>query len=347
MKIAVIFGGKSTEHQVSVVSGTSVIANLNKEKYDIYPIYIDRNGLFYKYLVPVSQIKVLNIDDKITEIELIPNIVSYLKDIDVVFPVLHGQYGEDGTIQGMLKMLNKKYVGCHELSSSICMDKIYTKMLLRGNGFNLAKDIYLKKTSQGYSLIKDNWDMKLVTIEEIDKEIQTKLNYPVFIKPSKSGSSVGVTKVNDFNTLEYALETAFKYDEKVLIEEEIIGREVEVGIIGNEVLEVSRVGEVLAADDFYSYSSKYKNTYSKTVIPADIADNIAKEIQQLAKRAFRICDCTGLSRIDFFVNEDTHKIILNEINTLPGFTEISMYPQLIQDLGYSYSELLDKLIELA
>lgn len=347
IKLAILFGGKSTEHNISVVSATSVISFLDKSKYIIYPIYIDKNGKYYKYTKDINDIKVLKVDDEIPELEEIDNIFKYLDDIDLVFPVLHGLYGEDGTIQGMLELLGKKYVGCKVLASSICMDKVYAKIIFKTCGIDVAKSMYMKKYKDKYIYIDDNFNRIVLDKCEINNKIEEYLRYPVFIKPSNSGSSVGVSKVSNSKDLIKYLEKAFLYDDKVLIEEMIIGREVECAVIGNEEINVSYIGEVLPAGEFYSYESKYRNKESVTVIPADIDKELMDEIRSLAVKAYRACDCRGLSRVDFFIENNTNRIILNEINTLPGFTEISMYPKLMQHLGYSYSELLDKLIELS
>lgn len=346
-KIAVLFGGKSTEHDVSVVSGTSVISNMNKDKYEIFPIYIDEDGKYYKYTKNIEDIKILKIGEKITELEEINNINDYLKNVDIVFPVLHGKNGEDGTIQGLLELLGVPYVGCKVLSSSMCMDKVYTKVILDKAGIEQAKSMYIKKYNDKYIYVHNNFNELVLSGEELIGKVKEYLNFPVFIKPSNSGSSVGVNKaLNENDFIEY-LEYAFKYDSKVLIEEAINGREVECAVLGNEDLIVSNVGEVLAAGEFYSFDSKYKNSESVTVIPANLDNYVIDNIKELAKKAFKACDCAGLSRIDFFVENNTNRIILNEINTLPGFTEISMYPKLMDNIGISYSELIDKLIELA
>ena len=347
IKLAVLFGGKSTEHNISVVSGTSVITNLDKSKYEIYPVYISRDGKFYKYTKSIDDIKVLSIDDKLEEIEIIDNIFDYLKDIDVVFPVLHGLYGEDGTIQGMLELMGKKYVGCGVLSSSVCMDKVYTKVLFRTCGIETAKSMYIKKCGDKYIYIDDNFNMITLCKEKLQNKVEYYLHYPVFIKPSNSGSSVGVGKAFNKEELINYIEDAFKYDDKVLIEETIIGREVECAVLGNENPIASYVGEVFSAGDFYSYESKYKNKESVTVIPANLNECIMEKIRNTAIKAYLACDCRGLSRVDFFIEEGTDRIILNEINTIPGFTEISMYPKLMEHYGYSYLELLDQLIRLA
>lgn len=347
IKLAVMFGGRSTEHNVSVVSGTSIINNLDKEKYEIYPIYIDLDGKFYKYTKDIEDIKPLKIDEEIKDIELIDNIFKYLEDIDIVFPVLHGLYGEDGTVQGMLELMGKKYVGCKVLASSLCMDKVYAKVLFKNSGINVAKSMYIKKSEDNYTYIDDNFNRIILDKTELQNKVNEYLKYPVFIKPSNSGSSVGVNKASNEEELIKYLEEAFTYDSKVLIEESIIGREVECAVLGNDKPVASYIGEVLSAGEFYSYDSKYKNKESVTVIPADIEDSLIEEIRTTAIKAYLDCDCRGLSRVDFFIEKDTNRIILNEINTMPGFTEISMYPKLMEHLGYNYTELLDKLIELA
>ncbi|MBE6157063.1 MAG: D-alanine--D-alanine ligase [Firmicutes bacterium] len=346
MKLAVIFGGKSTEHNISIVSATSIISNLDKGKYKIFPIYISRKGLFYKYTKSIEEIKVLQIDEEIDDIELIDNIFDYLKNIDVVFPVLHGLNGEDGTIQGFLEMLGKPYVGCKVLASSLCMDKVYTKRILNSCGIEQAKSIYLKKHNNKYLYLDDYFNTIYLTKNELIEKVSNHLKFPVFIKPSNSGSSVGVHKSFNQNDFIDYLEDAFKYDSKVLIEEFISGREVECAILGNNNLIVSTVGEIVSGDEFYSYDSKYKSEKSYTMVPAKLDENIIQNIQNIAKKAYVACDCKGLSRVDFFVEKSTNRIILNEINTMPGFTEISMYPQLIEHLGISYSKLLDYLINL-
>ena len=345
--IAILFGGKSTEHDISIISGTSIIYNLDKNKYNIYPIYIDKEGNYYKYTKNIKEIIPLSLGDTPKELEPIKNIFKYLEKIDIVFPVLHGLYGEDGTIQGMLELLGKKYVGCKVLASSLCMDKVYAKIILRAAGIEVAKSMYIQKEGNDYIYIDNNFNRIILDNIALEKEVEDFLKYPVFIKPSNQGSSVGVTKVISKNKLIPAIEAALKYDTKILIEETIIGREVECAVLGNNNPIASYVGEVLSAEEFYSFDSKYKNKESKVVIPSDIDSNIMDKIRLLAVKAYTACDCRGLSRVDFFLEDKTNRIILNEINTLPGFTEISMYPKLMEHLGYKYSELLDKLISLA
>lgn len=326
MKVAIIYGGMSTEHEISKISGKNVINNLDSKKYDIYPIFMEKDGTFNMKGKPVK------------------NIVETLKKMDVVFPVLHGLYGEDGTIQGMLEILKIPYVGCHVLSSSVCMDKVYTKSVLEKANINQAKYIYIKDEN---TYVNDEFDEIEIQNDEIINLVEEKLKFPVFVKPSNSGSSVGVTKAENGPELIKAIQKASIYDKKVLIEEAIVGKELECAVLGNKEAEASTVGEILPAEEFYSYDAKYNNKESKTKIPADLSEEKINEIRRIAIKAFKATDCTGLARVDFFVQEKTQKIYLNEINTMPGFTEISMYPKLWEYDGIKYSELLDKLINLA
>ena len=346
-KIAVVFGGMSTEHDVSIVSGTSVLKNLNKEKYDIFPIYIDREGNWFKYTKPVNQIEVLNVGDKIEELDKIEEPMEYLKNIDVVFPVLHGLYGEDGTIQGMLELLNKKYVGCKVLASSVCMDKVYAKVIFDKAKINQAKYIYIRKAGERYIYIDNEFNEEIHSLEEIADIVSEKIGFPVFIKPSNSGSSVGINKSHNIEELKEHIKYASQFDKKILIEENICGREVECAVLGNEEVKASCVGEILPAEEFYTFDAKYKNAESRVVIPADLPEGISNEIRSTAIKAFKAVDGKGLSRVDFFVENGTNRIIINEINTLPGFTQISMYPKLWKEAGIKYSDLLDELIKLA
>lgn len=336
LKLGVIYGGMSTENKVSCVSGASVIKNLNKEKYDITPIYIDENGNWF-------EVKNLDKNEKIE----IDNVMKFLKKFDVVFPVLHGLYGEDGTIQGIFELLKIPYVGCGVLASSVGMDKVYTKIIFDKAEINQTKYVYIRKYEDKYIYIDNNFNEKVLGLKDIEKIVIEKLKYPMFIKPSNSGSSVGISKTNNQEELENAIIEASKFDKKILIEEGIDGREVECAVLGNEEIKSSCVGEIKAADEFYSYDAKYKNQESKTLIPANISEEKSKEIQKLAIKAFKAIDGKGLSRVDFFIEKDTEKVYINEINTLPGFTSISMYPKLFEQVGVGYTELLDKLIDLA
>ena len=347
LKLGVIFGGMSTEHDVSITSGTSVIKNLDKDKYEIYPIYIDKEGKWYEYSKNIDEIDILQVGEEIEEKILIANPIEYLQECDVIFPVLHGLYGEDGTIQGMLELLKIPYIGCKVLGSSICMDKAYAKIIFDKAGINQAKYMYVKKEKENFVYIDKQFDEKQCDLEEIAEITEKELDYPVFVKPSNSGSSVGIKKAHNKEELIEAIKYAGNFDSKILIEQNIEGREVECAVLGNDDVKASCVGEILPAEDFYTFGAKYKNAESRVVIPAEIPENISEEIRKTAIKAFKSTDCKGLSRVDFFIENNTNKVIINEINTLPGFTQISMYPKLWESMGLSYTKLLDKLVELA
>lgn len=329
IKLGIVYGGVSTEHDISVMSAKSVIENLDKEKYEIHEIYINKYGKWYEV-----------IDD---EKEEIYNLIWTLKKLDVVFPVLHGLGGEDGTIQGMLEMLQVPYVGCKVLASSVGMDKVYAKIIFEKAGIPEAPYVYIKKKENGYIIVNENFEEEEFKVESITK----KLNYPMFVKPSNSGSSVGVKKATNNEELKMAIENAGQYDNKILIEQGINAREVECAILDGTEVRASTVGEIISAEEFYSFDAKYNIPESKTIIPADISKEQIEQIQKLAIRAFKAIDGSGLARVDFFIEKDTNKIYINEINTMPGFTKISMYPKLFEAVGIKYSELLDKLIENA
>jgi len=330
LKLGLIYGGVSTEHEVSIKSYTAIKSNLDNNKYEVYDIYIDKDGVWY------------NRDNCVIE-----NIISYLKDLDVIFPILHGKYGEDGSTQGLLEITGVPYVGCGVLSSSIGMDKVYSKIVFDKTMIKQSKYIYLKKIKDEYIVVNDSFDEKLVSFDDIYEMVQDKLSFPVFIKPSNSGSSVGINKANNREELIRYIEYASLYDNKILIEEAINGHEVECAVLGNDAPTSSIVGEILPGDTFYSYDAKYNNVLSKTLIPANISDKMKEKVREYAIKAYKALDCRGLSRVDFFVDEENELVYINEINTMPGFTEISMYPKLWESSGISYSELLDHLIESA
>lgn len=347
IKLGVIFGGISTEHDVSVVSGTSVIENLDKTKYEIFPIYISKDGKWNKYTKEIREIKTVELSQEIKDIEKIQDVLEYLKQLDVIFPVLHGIGGEDGTIQGIFELINIPYVGCGVLASSVGMDKVYTKVILEKAGINQAPYEYVRKYKEQYIYIDKEFNEKTCTIEEICNLVDNSLKYPMFIKPSNSGSSVGINKAKNTQELEQAIEYASKFDNKILIEQGIDAREIECAVLGNEEVIASCVGEILPAEEFYSFDAKYNNQESKTMIPAQIDEEVQDELRTLAIKAFKAIDGKGLSRVDFFVENKTGKIYINEINTLPGFTKISMYPKLFEQVGIPYKELLDKLIRVS
>lgn len=334
-KIAILFGGQSTEHEVSRVSAASVLKNIDQAKYEIYPIGITKDGKWFGY-----NGKVENIENGLwekDEEQKTPNGQNILfnKEVEVVFPVMHGLYGEDGTIQGLCKLLNIPFVGPGVLSSALCMDKVYTKYVLENFGVKQAEYVVVNKF--GY-----NKDKK-----KFIKDIEDHLGYAVFIKPSNSGSSVGITKAHNREELIKGLEEALKYDRKVLVERAINAREVEVAVLGNDEPKAAVPGEIIPAKEFYDYEAKYQNEASKLLIPAALNEDGLENIKKLAIDIYKMLDCQGMSRVDFLVDKDTEEVYLNEINTLPGFTSISMYPKLWKASGKEYSKLIDELIELA
>ena len=343
-KLGVVFGGMSTENEVSVVSAESILNNLDRERYEVFPIYIDKKGNWFKYIENGQK---REFGAKVENKEKIDNLFQYLKGLDVVFPVLHGLYGEDGTIQGLFELLKIPYVGCKVLASSVGMDKVYTKIIFDKASLIQTPYEYVRKYKDNYIYIDKNFNENILSLNEVAEKISKNLKFPMFVKPSNSGSSVGVKKVESLEELKEAIEYAATFDKKVLVEQGVNGREIECAVLGNEDVIASCVGEIKAADEFYSYDAKYKNEESKTKIPANISEELSNEIRNEAIKAFKSIDGKGLSRVDFFIEDGTNKIYINEINTMPGFTSISMYPKMFEASGLPYKELLTKLIELA
>ena len=344
INLGIVFGGMSTEHEVSIMSGISVIENLDKSKYNIYNIYINKIGEWYEYNYTGKDLK---LGEEIKNITLIENPYNYIKQFDCIFPVLHGAYGEDGAIQGLFELSKIPYVGCGVLSSSVGMDKVYTKMIFEKANIKQTKHITVIKEGSDYILLDDKLNHCKKKIEEICDVIEKEINYPAFIKPSNSGSSIGVNKAKSKKDLIQFIDYASKFDQKVIIEKGINGREIECSILGHRDVEASVVGEIKLGDEFYSYNDKYVDGKSIPVIPAQIAEEKANEIRKIAMKAFKAIDGKGFSRVDFFLENETEEIYLNEINTIPGFTTISMYPKLWEASGLSYSKLLEKLIDIA
>ncbi len=356
-RVAIIFGGQSSEHEVSRVSAQSVIENIDKQKYEVETIGITKNGQWLKYDGPVDKIgsgeweavaqkKLLlnkpsenNTDSEITTVNSARKIIAgnQKAPIDVVFPVLHGCNGEDGTIQGLFELAGIPYVGCGVLGAAVGMDKAYSKIIFEKEGL-----------PQGDYLV---FNRKQVNnrMDDVVAQVEGRLTYPCFVKPSNAGSSVGVNKASDRESLEEALIIAAKNDRRILVEEFIDGREIECAVLGNDDPVASTVGEVVPYNEFYDYEAKYQvGDSSKVVIPAEnLPEETVAKIREYAVRAFKCLDCAGLSRVDFFVQKKTGEIYINEINTLPGFTQISMYPKLWAASGIPYPELIDKLINLA
>lgn len=348
LKIAVLFGGESSEHEVSLVSAYSVLNNIPKDKYDVMCIGITKKGHWMYYPGEYEDIKTgkwENNPDNCTAV-ISPDTVGkgvlllgaeekcYLRKIDAVFPVLHGRFGEDGTVQGLCALAGIPCVGCDMTSSASCMDKSITHMILDAAGIRTAPFCAVTRP-----MLRD--------IEGMCDGIESKLGgYPMFVKPACAGSSVGVSRAVNRDELKKGLKIAFAHGEKVVVETEIIGKEVECAVLGNGTELIASIpGQITPAEEFYDYDAKYKLGTSVLDIPAKISPEMTEELREAAKRAYIAMGCSGFSRVDFFVTESG--LVLNEINTIPGFTPISMYPKLMENMGIGYSELLDRLIELA
>lgn len=347
IKVGILFGGKSVEHEVSLQSAKNVFEAINKDKYDVVLIGIDKLGNWQindqaNYLSNENDPKLIKLNNSTERLSLVPgketnqlvNITGNkdIGNIDVIFPVIHGTTGEDGILQGFLKLANIPFVGPSVLGSAICMDKDVAKRLMRDANIPTSKFITFTRNQ----------------IKNIDFEnVVSELGLPIFIKPANSGSSVGVHKVKSKEEFETALKDAFKYDTKLLIEEYIKGREIECSVMGNQEPIVSVAGEIVAQHEFYSYDAKYIDENGAfTRIPANIDTEVLKKIQGYAIQVFKALCCEGMARIDFFLTDD-NKIYINELNTIPGFTRISMYPKLWEASGIAYTDLIDRLIQYA
>lgn len=346
--ILLIFGGKSTEYEVSLCSAASVLRNIPKERYNVLKLGITSDGRWLFFDGDIEDIEnnswhesenstpaIISPDAKEQELILLQgDKVSRLK-YDVIFPVLHGKYGEDGIIQGLFELADKPYVGCDLISSAICMDKIFTNTLADALNIRQARWI-------------DVWDCDyLAAPEKFEEKVASYIGFPCFVKPANTGSSVGISKVKNSEELPAAIKDALIHDRKILVEEGINGYEVECAVLGNDEPIASVVGQIIPSNEFYDYEAKYINNTSELIIPAKISKENTAEVQESSVKIFHAMGCSGLSRVDFFVGRQDGLVYFNEINTLPGFTAISMYPKLFEHLGISYSELLDRLIVLA
>ena len=344
--IVLIFGGRSGEHEVSVNSANSIYKAVDRDRYNVVSIGINKDGQWFWGISPENvlnsgfpspaQAKQVTLVIDPTNPHFIALDGSSLPNqgqFDLIFPVLHGTYGEDGTLQGLLEMANVPYVGSGVLGSSLGMDKDRMKAVFSEKNLPLARY---------HTVLRSELINRTNTIV---KDIEEKIGYPCFVKPANLGSSVGISKAHNQEALLQALNIAMKYDRKIVIEENINGREIEVSVLGNDSPEASLPGEILPAEEFYTYEAKYSNIGSSLVIPANIEESVTKRLRAMAVQAFQAVEASGLSRVDFFVTNQ-NEIYINEINTLPGFTEISMYPKLWEATGISYSKLIDRLISL-
>lgn len=343
--VALLFGGRSAEHQISLQSTRNIYSAIDKEKYKVVFIGIDKNGGWY--LVSAQEFEQYcntPTDDFLSangiQIVMIPGarlnslkMTSFQKSvgkIDIVFPVLHGSYGEDGTVQGMLRMLDLPFVGADVLGSAIGMDKDVSKRLLQQAGIPVAKFLAFRKS--------DKYNFS---------EISTLLGVPFFVKPANLGSSIGIHKIHNEKEFKSSVQDAFRYDNKIIFEEYIRGREIECSVLGLDDARSSEPGEIKAAHEFYDYSAKYEDQKgAELVIPADLSPQVNKEIKDLAVRVFNVLECEGMARVDFFVTEND-EVVVNELNSIPGFTRISMYPKLWEHSGLTYPDLVNKLLDLS
>ncbi|QEI09020.1 D-alanine--D-alanine ligase [Pigmentiphaga aceris] len=347
LRAGIIFGGKSAEHEVSLQSAKNIVDAIDKNKFDVTLLGIDKQGQWHvsdvsNYLHNANDPARIALHHSRQHVALIPGQTqqqliqsrdaSALAQLDVVFPIVHGTLGEDGSLQGMLRMADIPFVGSSVLGSAVSMDKDVTKRLLRDAGLKVAPFVTVTRST------RNKHDFATVT---------AKLGLPLFIKPANQGSSVGVSKARTEDEFNQALALAFDYDHKVLVESAIVGREIECAILGNEHPRASVCGEIVVSDDFYSYDTKYINEQGAVVkAPADLSDEINERIRAIAIQAFQALDCCGMARVDVFLTPDGD-VIINEVNTLPGFTNISMYPKLWEASGLGYTDLITTLIELA
>ena len=323
-RIAVVYGSKSGEHEVSLVSASNVIDALDKEKYEVIRVFISKELEWF-------------LDPKGDQSLLAPyNPMDLKKDADFVLPILHGPNGEDGTIQGLLELLNIPYGGCSVVGCATAMDKIVAKEIFENAG--------LKQTPYVALTAADLEDASRRS--EVYRQIKSKLKLPYFVKPANMGSSVGITKVKGIEDLDEALDIAAHYDSRLVVEQGVNCRELELAAMGNDEVEVSCAGEIITGADFYTYDDKYIDGVSRTEIPAKISEEQMIKIKELAKIAYKSLGCCGFARVDFMLDKDTDEILINEINAIPGFTNISMFPKLFMHEGYTYGEIIEKIIKL-
>jgi D-alanine-D-alanine ligase len=340
LRLGVVFGGRSVEHEVSVVSAMDVVAQADPDRFDVIPFGVTRDG---RWLTPDETREQLarpdepfrkRLDADVPQLPERRDVLGELRHVDVVFPLVHGVNGEDGTLQGMLEMFGLAYCGCGVAASAIGMDKALQKKIFAAAGIAVARYLTVRQA---------DWDEGG---DEIARGVERDLGYPAFVKPSNGGSSVGVSKVRSREDLGAAMRTAFALDRKAVIEESVRGREVECGVLGNDDPQASPVGEVVPGGEFYDYTAKYLDESARLIAPAELRDAERNAVRETAIRAFRAIDGSGFARVDFFLTEE-RGAVLNEVNTIPGFTPISMFPRLWQLAGMTYRELISRIVDLA
>ncbi len=354
IRVGVLFGGQSSEHEVSLASARSVMSALDPEKYEVVPIGITKRGAWLTSGDAMSRLRAgdAGIGADATPASLVPDLANegraeivqvsqgnaeaqVSQPLDVIFPVLHGPYGEDGTVQGMFQVANIPFVGAEVLGSAVGMDKDMMKKAFRDAGLQVVPYVCVTRRE---------WERDPAAVQTLAEQ---RLQYPMFAKPANMGSSVGIGKIHGPEEFAAAVTQAARYDRRIVIEQGVDAREFEVAVLGNDEPEASVVGEIVPGNEFYDYRAKYVDDNSELIIPARIPEYISQKIRDYAIRAFRAIDASGMSRVDFFVSRDLSQVWVNEINTIPGFTRISMYPKLWEATGLPYSSLLDRLIELA
>ena len=360
IRIGVLFGGQSGEHEVSITSARAVIAALDREKYDVVPIGITKQGRWLAGGDPLAALEAAadpkllpggpresspgdhdqGVEEVPSPVSLVPTVsaqqpIAHISPLDVIFPILHGPMGEDGTVQGLMELAGVPYVGCGVLASAVGLDKAMMKAAFAAAGLPLLPWLLVRRA---------DWEREG---EHTIAQIEARLGYPMFVKPANMGSSVGITKVSDRASLERGIAEAARYDRRIVVEQGINAREIEVSILGNDEVIASVPGEVVPSNEWYDYQAKYLGGESRILIPAPIAPALAEQVREMATRAFKAIDGAGLARVDFLLDRETETLHLNEVNTMPGFTSVSMYAKMWDATGLSYSELLDRLIELA
>ncbi len=333
-KVALLFGGRSAEHEISLLSAASIYKNLNTKKFEIISIYINKKGNWKVVESPLLSPEALNTGSFSSFLPWDKKASSSDVKADVYFPVLHGPYGEDGTLQGLLEMADVPFAGASVLDSAVGMDKAVSKIILKAKNLPVVEHL---------TFLEKEWRESK---DSVLSEIREKLPLPRFVKPACLGSSVGISKVSNETETSAALNEAFRYDRKILVEEGILGRELECSVLGNENPEASLPGEIIPFREFYDYQDKYIEGKTRFGIPAKLTPSQTEEIRSLSVEAFKALSCSGMARVDFLMDGATEKIYVSEINTIPGFTEISMYPKLWEVSGLSFPHLLEKLIEL-
>ena len=339
LRVGILFGGRSAEHEVSVVSAQGVMGSIDRERFQVVPLGVTRDGSWLTpeetqaALAAINAERLASLTSSSASGGIRPQAMAALRELDVVFPLVHGTFGEDGSLQGLLEMLDIAYVGAGVAGSAVGMDKALQQMILRQAGLPVPQSLVVTESrwrDEGPALAR---------------EVEAQVGYPCFVKPANSGSSIGTSKVRSLEDLADAMAEAFRFDRKALVEQAIEGRQVECSVLGNDRPQASPLGEIVFTREFYDYVAKYEDPTTRLIIPADLPADLVRSLQTMAIAAFQAVDCAGMGRVDFFLGPNDQPY-LNEINTIPGFTPVSMYPKLWEAAGLSYRDLITRLIEL-